>query len=161
VLSTLCLVHTAVLQWQSRAFRANPIVLCISSLLQVWIMAIGKFVFAHLSIWSLWKFGLIHLISPQTTWWWWYLAEVYCSKIWSGCLCPAKYLGTCNWVDPVWPSCIFRANCYYFPFTPAWLNTRTVSCLALHMHVQIFDVQCNVPCVMSLIIKIQRYENEN
>jgi hypothetical protein len=110
-------------------FRAHPTVICISSLLQVWQMAIRNFLFAHQCIWRLWKFGLIHHISPEITWWW-YFAEVYCSEIWSGCLFPAKYLRTCNSVDPVWLPCIFRTNCYYFPFTPALLNTRTVSCLA-------------------------------
>ena len=35
-----------------------------------------------------------------------------------------KYLG------PAWPLCIFPNNGYSFPFTPAWLNRRTASCLA-------------------------------
>jgi hypothetical protein len=159
-LCTVCLVHTAVLQWQSMTFRAHPTVVCISYLLQECKMAIRNCIFTNLSIWRLWKFGLIHLISSEITWWW-YLAEVYCSEIWSGCLFPAKNLRTCNSVDPVWLPCTFRANCYYFPFTTTLLLRELYLVSHILMHVQIFNVQWNVPCVMSLIINYLRYENKN
>jgi hypothetical protein len=128
-LSALRLVHTDMLQWQSRTFRAHPTVLYISSLLQLRIMAIRNFGFSILSTWRWWKFDLIHFISPEITRWW-YLASVNCSEIWLSYLCPAKYLGTCSRVGPVWLPCIFRANCYYYAFTLAWLNKQTVSCFA-------------------------------
>ena len=49
----------------------------------------------------------------------WYLAAVYWSATWSGCLCPAKYLGSCN--------CWYLRGLHVF-FVP------TVTIFPLHLH---------------------------
>jgi hypothetical protein len=88
----------------------------------------------------------------------WYLADVYWSEIWLGCVCPAKYLGTCNSASPVWPPRTFLNNCYYFPSSPSWQNRRTLSNFCTLLSRSYIWVSLKCPTSLSLIRQFPCYK---